>query len=596
MYTYGVGSLVDLPNFSVVVAGLDGWSEPHQAAIQEERLRAAVNQIDGFDRVAHLRSAPWMEETRNPFDDWARVGVPVYPFPRWLRCTACNQLSTVDGSLFKLKNKSAYRPDLARYMHENCAKSKYAMAVPARFITACPNGHLDEFPWMEYVHQGGPCPGNPRLRANEMGSGTRSTDIEVECLECGAKRHISQAFGKPGEKTMPRCRGRHPHLRRFDGGGCDQQAKAMLLGASNEWFPVTRSVLSIPVSGGVLEQLVADHWAELSEIENADELKGALRFGAHLKVAFAGKDADDVWAAIESKRAGGGTQAETDLLGPEYAVLTDPANAPQGRDFKLSDAGPPVGWEARLVRVVKAERIREVVTLLGFTRVEGPDMSPGEPPSARVMAPISSKQPTWLPAAEVRGEGLFFQLSEQAVTAWVDRVAGTERPEAIRIALKDWRASKNLDASIGWPGERYLLLHTLSHAIINELALECGYSAASIRERIYAREAGDPRGSMAGIFIYTSAPDAEGTLGGLIGLGDKKTMGRLLDQAVERALLCSGDPLCSSHVPSPTDISMHAAACHACLFLPETSCERGNRFLDRAALVDVLGSPGINFV
>jgi hypothetical protein len=142
-----------------------------------------------------------MEETRSPL---RRLGarVPVYRSPAgW--CTACNQLSTVDGGLFSLKNKSAYRPDLARYMHDNCAKSKYAMAVPARFITACTNGHLDEFPWLEYVHHAGPCSGNPILRANEMGSGTRSTDIEVECLTCGVKRHISQAFGKPGRRPCP---------------------------------------------------------------------------------------------------------------------------------------------------------------------------------------------------------------------------------------------------------------------------------------------------------------------------------------------------------------------------------------------------------
>jgi hypothetical protein len=428
-----------------------------------------------------------------------------------------------------------------------------------------------------------------------MGSGSRSTDLQVECLECGQKRHLSQAFGQPGTKVMPRCRGRHPHLRLFEPGGCAEQARAMLLGASNEWFPVTRSVLSIPVGGTPLEQLVADHWAELSGLANRDELSGALKFGVQLKSAFAGRAVDDVWAAVEAKRAGNGWEADLDLLAPEWDILRDPVHAPQSRDFLLVDAGAPTGWANRVERVVRAERTREVVALLGFTRIEGPDTAPGEVPQPRVMAPISRTAATWLPAAEVRGEGLFLQLTEQSVGNWVDRVAGTPRLESIRISLQRWRQGHGLDPAVGWPGERYVLLHTLSHAFITELSLECGYSAASIRERIYARDAGQPGGPMAGVLLYTAAPDAEGTLGGLVGLGEAPTIGRLLDQAVERSRLCSGDPLCAEHVPSDTDTVLHAAACHACLFLPETSCERGNRFLDRAALVSTLALAGVHY-
>ena len=122
-------------------------------------------------------------------------------------------------------------------------------------------------------------------------------------------------------------------------------------------------------------------------------------------------------------------------------------------------------------------------------------------------------------------------------------------------------------------------------AAMRELALECGYNAASIRERIYA-DVSSPN-PQAGILIYTAAADSDGTLGGLVDLGKPENLGRLLRQALNRSKVCSSDPLCSEHDPAK-DRSLHAAACHACSLVAETSCERGNRYLDRSLLVQTL--------
>jgi hypothetical protein len=138
------------------------------------------------------------------------------------------------------------------------------------------------------------------------------------------------------------------------------------------------------------------------------------------------------------------------------------------------------------------------------------------------------------------------------------------------------------------------LLHSLSHLLINEFAMECGYSAASIRERLYCAEGGDDE-AMAGLLLYTSAPDSEGTLGGLVSLARPENLGRLLDQALHRAQLCASDPLCAEHIPHETEDSLHAAACHACLFVPETSCERGNRYLDRNVVVPTLATADLAY-
>ena len=128
---------------------------------------------------------------------------------------------------------------------------------------------------------------------------------------------------------------------------------------------------------------------------------------------------------------------------------------------------------------------------------------------------------------------------------------------------------------------------------MRELALECGYSATSIRERIYASLPGAGV-DMAGVLIYTAAPDSEGTLGGLVRLGEPKMLGRLIAQALEHADLCAADPLCAEHDPIP-DRSLHAAACHACTFAPETGCEQGNRFLDRAAVIPTMTTAAAAF-
>ena len=139
----------------------------------------------------------------------------------------------------------------------------------------------------------------------------------------------------------------------------------------------------------------------------------------------------------------------------------------------------------------------------------------------------------------------------------------------------------------GFPGIRYVLLHSFAHAFIRQLALSSGYTAASIRERIYARDPGSQGEPMAGVLLYTAAPDSEGTLGGLVSLGETDVLGTHLDAALEQVRLCASDPLCAEHAPQ--EAVLHGAACHACLFASETSCERGNKYLDRSVLVDTFG-------
>jgi hypothetical protein len=594
MYSYGVGATVDLPNFTVIVAGIDDWDENHQPIIREERLLAAVKHDPHVGpQVAQLRGAPWEPETRNVFDPWAFIGVPVVPFPRWLRCSKCNLLSTVDSRLFEIELPPS-KPHQARYVHKCAAAGKAPVAIPARFVVACHDGHLDEFPWDEFCHKNKKCAGNSLLEIFDMGEGTRSTNVGVRCKTCEAEAFVSAAFGPGSEKVLPQCRGRMPHLREMKG-SCPNQTVALLVGASNSWFAVTRSALSIPAAADPLGQLVAEHFEKLRLITSESMVVPMLNMGDELR-QLRNFDPAVVWQAIEARRnAADDSEGAQDLLSPEWQVLTHPESAPANDDFQLRAVSAPDGYGGRLDGTVLVERLREVVALTGFTRLDGPDsgVNGGQPPVRTV--PLSRQRPKWLPAAETRGEGLFLRFPEPMIAAWEAEVSGTPRLEALRMSLQRWRTRRGLDPAAGWPGERYVLLHSLSHALINEFSLECGYSAASIRERIYSRQAtalGEP---MAGILLYTAAPDSEGTLGGLVRLGDPSDLGRLMKQALERASLCSTDPTCADHLPDDNETTLHGASCHACLFVPETSCESGNRFLDRAVLVETLAAAGIGY-
>lgn len=597
LWAYGCGSLVDLPQVSVVVMGLNFWDPTSCLPVGEDRLLGAVRRVLG-PQVARLLGPPIRpggDGPYNPFTPEARIGVPVSPFPRWLRCPLCGRMGEVGSGLFELKAEP-YRPDRTRFVHANCDKARGSppTAVPARFLVACRGGHLDDFPWHYFVH-GGPsdCPGP--LKFFEQGASLQTENLWVRCERCDASRSLVDAFGDRGQQLLPKCRGRHPHLGRADA-GCEERLRPVLLGASNSWFPVTLTVLAIPTKGDKLAQLLADKSDLFSDVGNEAELGLALKvLGKSGMLGSLGEyKADEIWAALQAMRGGGGGEEEPpDLKKPEWDAFTSP-NPPQNwPDFMVTRIAAPKGLEAKVDFTVVAERLREVNALIGFTRVEPPEEAKegGAPPPR---APLANGKPEWIPATEVRGEGIFLRFNSQRLAEWLARPSVNAREAALLEGHRAFRAARKLSPpEDNFPGITYILLHTFAHVLIRELALECGYSAASVRERIYASEYGKAP-EMAGVLVYTAAPDSDGTLGGLAQLGRPDRLGELIAQALGRARICASDPLCAEHVPNH-DRSLHGAACHACSFVAETSCEIGNRYLDRTLLVRTLDGGDLAF-
>ncbi len=596
LFTYGIGAVVDLPYISTIVMGLEDWLNPYPEPIGEERLLQAVKSILGpqVSRLLSPPEAPEQEGMPNPFDESATIGVPVAAFPRWMLCPRCRTLASLDSSLFQLKADN-YRADRTRYVHVNCPSAGSPPPVlPARFLVACKAGHLDDFPWLYFVHREIPC--QARLKLVQLGVSGEAVDVQVKCETCGKQKRMGDAFGKEAANHLPACKGRHPHLRTYDNMPCEERSRTILLGASNSWFPIVLSALAVPNAVDKLAQLVDDHWHILEKIESQQNIDLLRQLG--VLQHFATYSTDEIWEKVEARKNQSSSEDSTppSLKAPEWQVLSNPALAPSARDFKVTALPPPAGYKEYLEQVVLVERLREVRALIGFTRIEAPgDFSEMlEVPENR-RAPISRKHSTWVPAAEVRGEGIFIQFREDALQKWLDETVRHRHDRTFREAHIQWRRARKVETpEAGYPGLRYVLLHSFAHALMRQFTLECGYTAASIRERIYSLRQEHEHGPMAGILFYTSAPDSEGTLGGLVGLGVPEQLGRHLDGALEQMRSCTSDPLCAEHTCSQ-EHSLHEAACHACLFLPETSCERGNKYLDRSVLVPTVNRVDLAF-
>jgi hypothetical protein len=607
MFTSGVGALVDLPNFSVLVSGLDDWDYSQIAEwekIAEPRLLAAVRRLLRND-VDHLRPAPRInDDDSDPDGLGQRIGVPTKPFPGFLRCTACNVLAPVESGDFGFENDKPRRPQDARFFHKDCTRKRSGrrpLAVPARFMLACTKGHLDDFPYLQFVHRGAPCPtgaSHPKLRMEDRG-GNLGANVSIQCVSCRERRNIREAMGKRGEQHLPYCRGRRAHLADFEPGGCQKKPKLIVVGASNQWFAQVLTALAVPkTSASELETKIEQHWDSLFGIPGVEMLPFLRGVIPQLREFTRWSDAE-LWAGLEAHRRSTTNPQDIqpeqpDLLTPEWEVFSSATLPDATDDFtaRRHPHGLPAELRPYYGDVVLVERLREVRALVGFTRLDAPDP---DDPDLVARAPLTRGETSWVPASEVRGEGLFLRVPDDVLTAWVNRVRGTAQMAAHRQAYQRFRRNRYSDRITGafddmrnWPGERYLALHTLSHLLIRTIAAECGYSSASLAERIYAGSDDDPR---SGILIYTAVPDAEGTLGGLVSLGEPTELSRITRRALREARHCSSDPLCAERLPHQPEDFLHGAACHVCLFVSETTCERGNRFLDRRFVVPLNGQP-----
>jgi len=621
LFTYGPGAIMDLPHFTVMPSGFDAWEKiwarrdgiPH---VHAPKLLDAVRKQLG-SQVAELRPFPHQPDLSLFGDEGRDLGVPAIVFPQWMRCTGCNKLAPL--STFEYKNTHPYRPDEARFEHVGCpgyatgnkgGGTKRSLVLPARYLLACTNGHLDEFPYALWVHHGHECPQAevPSLKMLES-TVARGASATIECGSCGARRGMNEAQGATGAAKLPACRGRFPHLNVYADGGCEAGTHLLLIGASNLWFPILQSVIVMPMDAGERKQNLADRLtAALGDklakyAHDLDTLRDVAEGKIDLRQVTDQALAEAVAAALAPKpsaAAPGLTEewSPIDLMVPEWNYLKldaagehheDPVSGLTVRNRELDPHLPRT-----ITRVLAVEKLREATALLGFTRIDEMDRIDDLPMR---QAPLSVAPPTWVVATLNRGEGIFLELDEAAVAAWevktetsalwVAHVEAHRRNFANRLS----GTATVIDPDSRMRPARYWLLHTFAHVLFREMAMSSGYGAASISERIYAWKRSDRHPPAAGVLLLTTSSDSDGTLGGLVQLSEPERLRRLVDGALQRAARCSSDPVCAHRTPRDPEDFLHGAACHCCTMASETSCERANRFLDRRFLV---GLPGPN--
>ena len=585
--THGPGAILDFRagNFggaaiSAISAGLEVWDQraapaglANPQSIYEPRLQKQLG-VDGF-RLPPV--APQIAPGQYAPSVGTLAGVR---FPTWLTCPQCHLLRSA-------KKWTAAPGDPGLYC-EACsgasARSR-VYVVPVRFIVMCPYGHLDEFPWHRWVGHRDGCSAKRDLTLE--GSATAGlAGYILSCTECSARRSMEGIFADGAAGTT--CAGRRPWLpteaETCKGTGPNEGPRVVQRGASNLYFSVVESALDIPPWSDALQSRLGVYWGILVNAPN-DEFLGQVVDQMKLP-ALTRMTREKLIAEIKSRvlrmRA-----PQQNLRWEEYEQLTKHQSDFSTREFEVRPIDPPDELSPWIDRVVKVTRLREVRALRGFTRV----LPPSGPSDPRI-APIYVTAPNWLPAVENRGEGIFLRLDPKRLGPWEALPSVTARANRLSNAYAaDWVRRGGVGTPPRTITARFLLLHSLAHALIRQLALDCGYASASLRERLYA-DVGSF--DMSGVLIFTASPDADGTLGGLVRQGDPEMLARVADQALRSMTWCSSDPLCIEGVHALTD-TLSGAACHCCLLGSETSCEEFNRLLDRTLLVGTPSEPELGY-
>jgi hypothetical protein len=590
--------MLDLPTRSVLVGGLERWEmrqgafkpiEEPRLAKMIERMLLATGRLEE-SRSLSLRTPPLAADVFNR----EPPGVAVTVFPTWFVCAADRtKIGAEDVRRRRLVRWSDLDPAGGR---RRCVldDGKKVEVTPIRFVAGCEMGHLQDIDWRWVVHGEREARCREPMWLAETGTSADPRDTRVEC-NCGRSLSLEEAFQRG---RLGHCRGERPWLGERDPDGCDKWLRFLTRTATNTYFPQVATVISLPSAEDALSALVQGHFTDLADAQSPADIAQARRFNSALRASLEGYANSEVFARLQVLRNRRDQDAslapklaEFDVFAGGSAIIGE--NRPESLLFAETlrrglwdpHGDPLVASTASLVVV---HRLREVSCLYGFTRFEAaPTAADGELEDVQLAvrgAPLSLGA-DWLPAVEAFGEGLFVHFDGAAVGAWTDRAPVKARAKQLLAGFDLWE--RQHQTQLDYPGAAYTMLHGLSHALMTEIALECGYPASALKERIYALS--DPAGtSRYGVLVYTATAGNQGTLGGLVATAPN--FARILRAALQRLAVCSNDPICSDHEPASTvdDRALHGAACHGCLLIAETSCEARNLFLDRGLLVETM--------
>ena len=575
---WGVGSILPCPDGnSVMIAGLDAF--PYQRDPDDGMQMSVIHdpRLARYIGVSRLLAPP------------LRATVPSVRFPKWRYCPSA-----------KCGKMSKTKPGAPQSKRCDCAA--HPVLVPERFIVVCPEGHIDDFPIMEWVHEG-PVndQGNHTIRRQTRGLSSSLSDIEYIC-SCGKRKSLKDAT-RPGElaRIGYTCKGSRPWL---DENGGPRSAPADQLqvvqrGGTNVWYSDVVSSIYIPEGNDQkLDNIIDDSFEDLKQ---GYEL-GSAQFDFVCQMIAKGYNytADNIASAFQDRLINRDDSPCTDsgykLV--EYETLKNaPAIAQKKGIFEGSrlskDEYSSECMNELVVSTTLVTTLKESRALVGFSRLY-PDANEGKSFAER-RNQLSRKKLSWTLGVQMTGEGIFLSFDKDAIDSWASTPSVKERIAILQANLDRFKHERGEESKKVNPA--FVLIHTLSHLLMLQITKECGYSTASVKERIYCDKFivdDDRHEAMLGLLIYTASDDSEGSLGGLVRSGRPGHFEAIFEKAIEQARWCSSDPVCIESRGQGLG-SCNLSACYSCTLVPETSCENRNQLLDRALIVGLIEQPSVGF-
>lgn len=607
---WGIGQMINFPNDeSLMVLGLDMWEEKFRTISELDEFKIEEPRLAKRLGIKEFRLPPDFRDP-GPGVTNPSLKIPFVRFPRWHYCTRCGHMEKVSIYDSQKPTCTGVSFNSGRSCADLPARQRQKL-IPVRFIAICPkHGHIEDFPFMEWVHNGATPEGIHSLRLRAGRSSGALSGIEITC-SCGAYKTMGGAFNENAlTKIGITCSGGRPWLGEEKDRGnakhCGEELRVVQKGASNVYFSQVRSSIYLPQWEKSVDrrfvEVLEKNWGFLTTgMENGNFQR--MRFELVAERNFAEEKNEfytEKLLEAASKRITGADSSKTDDSEEKYrkmeydAILTEAGG--ENQDFFVTknqantyDDSETNGAISRgFTSIGLLHKLRETRAFVGFSRWLPDD---GKSLSEKKNFIKLGHRIEWLPAVVVRGEGVFFEFNEKRLKEWAAKDEVIKRSNFL---------SDNYNRPRELKGQRrreikpeFVLIHTFAHLVINQFSYECGYGSSALRERIYCNLE-FPNETMNGVLIYTASGDSEGSLGGLVRQGKQGNLETIVYNAIENARWCSSDPICiDSHGQGPN--SCNLAACHNCSLLPETCCEESNMLLDRAMLIGLLDNPSIGY-
>jgi len=618
---FGPGGIYDYREFSAITMEVDTWEyanircDSHE--IKNNRFIKFINKkmrnYEGINakRIYKLLNPPiaFPKNAGEASSYNASVrdqmgNISVKKFPSWGLCSRCKALSKFDPLTSpKLCNSNNIEPRLRRSEKSEfkpCSEIKNKGKIePIRFIAYCSKGHIDDLPWIKIMKQNctkscdmsekSHSSSQPMLFLSDNSLGNGFASLVIECGACLQQTNLAGISSNKGNfldefgEQIFKCSGNKPWST-CENEDCDLISDIEPRAASKIYNSIQLSSIYVPEADSITSEFILD--PTVQDWINNDTLISEIELILNnVPVAFGDKynlSTKQMLEMIQEERDliisemdDDDSDEDSEFLTLEYETLckkrVDHAKF-VSKSIPLNKFSSKI--EEKFSNLSQIKKLHSSVALLGFKRIGKAIIDD------KLSFNAARKNVNFLPGYEIIGEGIFIDFGYEKVFDWLSKNS--------KFAIKEEQLKKNgsknpfLSFNESNFNYGYVMMHTFSHMLMNQLSIECGYSITEIKERIYFCEAN----KMAGVLIYTASSDSAGSLGGLVRMIKPNYFESLVENAIINARHCSNDPICRESQGQGYS-SLCMAACHACAMIPELACcsYPSNSFLDRNALI-----------